>query len=199
MPVRLADIVPELGSEPRRPGGAAPPARAQARGETKSEPAAFERGLREGLATAARELERERTEADARLAEAVAVARQSATLELGQAMAGRIDSALRQLEERLAAGVIDVLEPILAARLAAAGRQAFAAAVARAVAIGPAVKVRLGGPADIVASISQALVAAGVAHETFTATTAEATADVDDLRVRAGLDALTAGIEELFG
>ena len=206
MPVRLADIVPELGTEPRRSRSAAPSVRAPQPAaqaprpvEAKSEPAAFERGRREGLAAATREHERERAQADARLQEAVAAARQAATLELGQALAGRIDAAIRALEERLASGVIDALEPILAARLAAVGRQEFVAAVARAVAIGPAVKVRLRGPAEIVAAISQGLATAGVAHEALVAASAEVTADVDDLRVRASLDALVVATEELVG
>ena len=106
-------------------------------------------GFSEGSATLEAALAAQAAEFEARHAQELEAARR-ATSEAAAALAARVDTALGDLETKLADAVVSVLEPVFEQAIRRKAAEDLRVAVTSLIATGQGTALRISGPADLV-------------------------------------------------
>lgn len=159
---------------------------------------AYARGLADGRREALAELEALRHDIDRQVFEAVACARVADNVQVADQSTRELAASLAAIEERLHGLVLDMLEPLVAARYDAGSREAFVAAVMRSVQVQGATSVRICGPDAVIGEMSRRLTSLGVSHHAVAGPGVEIVAELDETRIVSQLAGLVEQTKELL-
>jgi hypothetical protein len=159
--------------------------------------AAYEKGVAEGRAEAALDIEQRLAEVEGRTAETIARERALWVEETAQALEAQLAQGLSDIEARIAETSRRVLLPFMRAALRDVASDQLLAAVEDALATSRHTTVIVHGPDDLAAAFGERLAGRGIAYQCVAGRQVDIEVQVDGVTMAANLTNLLARLDEI--